>query len=169
MFKITHGLLEFPMASTFAHPTRLHVPPTSMLYTPSPIRLHSSDCPILEQITGWDSQRLLGEIFQGTPGCPLAVPVPRSTHLTHLLSKPVPLAYIDPRKKLTPKWLFPPPHLVVYNSIYCFVDPKKWVDLKMHYSLPLLIIDCEHFLRRFPFLDLDFCQLQPVYGINPSA
>ncbi len=22
MFKITHGLLEFPMASTFAHPTR---------------------------------------------------------------------------------------------------------------------------------------------------
>ncbi len=22
MFKVTHGLLEFPMASTFAHPTR---------------------------------------------------------------------------------------------------------------------------------------------------
>ncbi len=52
MFKITHGLLEFPMKSTFVHSTRkgLQVPPTTMLYTPSPIRLYHSGCPILEQI-----------------------------------------------------------------------------------------------------------------------
>ncbi len=42
MFKITHGFLEFRMASTFQHPTRkglhLQVPPTAMLYAPSPNR-----------------------------------------------------------------------------------------------------------------------------------
>ncbi len=85
MFKITHGLLEFPMASNFAHLTR------------------NSGCPILEQTNGCDIQRILGEIFQDTPGCPLAVPDPRSTHLTHLLSQPISSAHIDPRKKLTPK------------------------------------------------------------------
>ncbi len=68
---------------------RIQAPLRAMLYAPSPIRLHRSGCPILEQIAGWDSQRVLGEIFQGTPGCPLAVPVPRSTHLTHLLSQPI--------------------------------------------------------------------------------
>ncbi len=31
-------------------------------------------------------QRIVGETFQGTPGCPLAVPLPRSTHITHSLS-----------------------------------------------------------------------------------
>ncbi len=56
MFKITRGLLDFPMASTFAHPTRkglrLQVPPKAMLNAPLPIRLHNSGCPILEQTTG---------------------------------------------------------------------------------------------------------------------
>ncbi len=55
MFKITHDLLEFPMASTFAYPTR-----------------------------------------QGLRE------VPRSTHLTHLLQQPIPLAHIDPRKNSHP-------------------------------------------------------------------
>ncbi len=73
-----------------------------MLCTSSPIRFHNSGCPILEQITFWDGQRLLGEIFQDTPGCPQAVPVPRNTHQTHLLSQPIPLAHNDPRKKLRP-------------------------------------------------------------------
>ncbi len=59
MFKIAHGLLEFPMSSTFAHLThkglrghayRFH--PTTMLYAPSPIRLHNSGYPILDQTTG---------------------------------------------------------------------------------------------------------------------
>ncbi len=86
---------------------RIQVPQIAMLYTPSPIRLHHSGCPILEQITGWDSQRILGVIFPGTPGYTLAVPVPRSTHLTHLLPQPIPLSHINPRKKLTPKWPFP--------------------------------------------------------------
>ncbi len=39
MFRITHGLLEFPVSSTFAHPTR-KVPPTTMLYALSQMRLH---------------------------------------------------------------------------------------------------------------------------------
>ncbi len=69
---------------------------------PSPIRLHHSGCSILEQITGWDSQRILGEIFQGIPRCPLAVTVPWSTHLTHLLPQPIPSAHIDPRKNSHP-------------------------------------------------------------------
>ncbi len=59
---------------------RLKFSPTEMLYPVSPIRLHNSGCPILEQTAGWNSPRTLGEIFQDTSGCPLAVPVPRSTH-----------------------------------------------------------------------------------------
>ncbi len=77
---------------------RIQVPPTTMLCAPSPIRLHFSGCPILEQTAGWDSQRIVGEIFKGAPGCPLAVPVSRSTHLTLLLPQPIPSAHIDPRK-----------------------------------------------------------------------
>ncbi len=60
---------------------RLQVPPTEMLYVPSVIFLHHSGCPILEQTADRDSQRIRGEIFQNTPGCPLTVPVPRTTHL----------------------------------------------------------------------------------------
>ncbi len=69
---------------------RIQVPSTAMLYAPSPIRFYHSGCPILEQAAGWDSQRILGEIFQDTPGCPLAVPVPRSTHLIRLLPQHIP-------------------------------------------------------------------------------
>ncbi len=78
------------------------VPPTAMLYAPSPIRLHHSGSSILEQTAGWGSQCIVGEIFQGTPGCPLAVPVPRSTHLIHLLPQPIPSAHIRPRKNSHP-------------------------------------------------------------------
>ncbi len=85
---------------------RIQGPPTAMLYAPSPIFPRNSGCPILEQITDWDSQRLLGEILQDTPGYPLVVPVPRSTHWIHLLPQPISLAHIDPRKKLTLKWPF---------------------------------------------------------------
>ncbi len=103
---IPHGVHLCTSNPQRATRPRLQVPPTVMLYAPSPIRLHNSGCPILEQTTGWDSQHIVFEIFQDTPGCPLAVPVPRSTHLTHLLSQPIPSAYIDPRKKLTHKWPF---------------------------------------------------------------
>ncbi len=78
---------------------RPQVPPTAMLYAPSPIHLHNSGFPILEQTADWDSQRILGGIFKDTPGYPLAAPVPRSTHLTQLLSQPIPSAHIGPRKK----------------------------------------------------------------------
>ncbi len=47
---------------------------------------------------GWDSQRILGEIFQGTHGCPLAVPVSWSNHQAHLLPQPIPSSHINPRK-----------------------------------------------------------------------
>ncbi len=57
---------------------------------------------ILEQIAGWYSQHILGEIFQGTPGCPLAVTVPRSTHLTHLLPQPIPSEHITQSKNSHP-------------------------------------------------------------------
>ncbi len=96
---IPHGVhLRTSNPQTATRP-RLQVPPTAMLYAPSPIRLHDLGCPILEQTTGWDSQHIVFDIFQDTPGCPLAVPVPRSTHLTRLLSQPIPSAHINPRKK----------------------------------------------------------------------
>ncbi len=94
---IPHGVrlrTSNPHRATRPH---LQVPPTAMLYAPSPIRLHASGCPILEQTTGWYSQRILGEILQDTPRCSLAVLVPRSTHLTHFLSQPIPSTHIDPR------------------------------------------------------------------------
>ncbi len=56
---VTHGLMEFPMESTFTHPTlkglRDHAymfPPTEVLYPSFPIRFHHSGCPILEQTAG---------------------------------------------------------------------------------------------------------------------
>ncbi len=58
VFKITHGLLEFPMASTFANPTRKGLRGHAykfhkqMLNAPSLIHLYHSGCPILEQTTG---------------------------------------------------------------------------------------------------------------------
>ncbi len=125
IFKIF--LLEFPMVPTFAHPTRnrprLQVPPAEMFHAPSPIRLHNLGCPILEQTAGWDSQRIISEIFQDTPGHLLAVPVPRSTHITHLLSQPVPSAHIDPRKKLTLKWPFPYTNTTPWSFIVVFTAP----------------------------------------------
>ncbi len=99
---IPHGVrlrLSNPSRATQPH---IQIPPIAMLFAPSPIGLHHSGCPILEQITGWDSQRILDEIFQGTPGCPLAVTAPRSAHLTHLLPQPIPSAHIDPCKNSHP-------------------------------------------------------------------
>ncbi len=111
-----------PCLSNPPRATRPHiqVPPTAMLYAPSPIRLHRSGCPILEQIASWDSQRILGEIFQGAPACPLAVPVPRSTHLTHLLSQPILSAHIDPRKNSHPNdpSHIPSSSIVVFTASY---------------------------------------------------
>ncbi len=104
---IPHGVQLHTSNPQRSTQPRLQVPPTAMMYAPSPIRLHDSGCPILEQIAGWDILRILGEIFRDTPGCPLAVLVPRSTHLAHLLSQPIPSAHIDPCKKLTSKWSFP--------------------------------------------------------------
>ncbi len=56
---------------------RLQVPPTTMMYVQSPIRLFpfrlshfGTNCQL--------SQLTHGGIFQGTHGCPMAVPVPRS-------------------------------------------------------------------------------------------
>ncbi len=73
MFKITSGLLEFPMEFTFPHPTSKGLRGHEMLYPPSPIGFHHSGCPIyrdvvpvceiLEQTADWDSQRILGEIL----------------------------------------------------------------------------------------------------------
>ncbi len=76
---ISHGVHLRTSNPQMATPPRLQLPPTVMLYAPSPIRPHNSSCHILEQNTVPDSQRLLGEIFQNSPGCPLVAPVPRST------------------------------------------------------------------------------------------
>ncbi len=57
VFMITHGLLEFLMASTFANPTRkglrghAYTFHKQMLNAPSLIHLYHSGCPILEQTT----------------------------------------------------------------------------------------------------------------------
>ncbi len=67
------------------------------------IRFHHLGTPILEQTAAGDSQRILGEILQDTPVRPLAVPVPRCTHINHILPQPIPSAHINPLKNLTPK------------------------------------------------------------------
>ncbi len=71
MFKITRSLLEFPMESTVTHPTRKGLCGHEMLYPPSAIGFHHSGCPILEQTADLDSQIILVEIPQYTPGRPL--------------------------------------------------------------------------------------------------
>ncbi len=73
-------------------------------------KFHKQRCsgsPILEQTTGWDSHRIVGEILQDTPGRQLAVRISQSTHLALFLSQPTPPAHSDPRKKSTPKLPFP--------------------------------------------------------------
>ncbi len=73
---------------------------------------------------------LNGEIFQDTPGCPLAVPVPRGTHLTHLLSQPIPLAHIDNVKKSHPN---DPSHIPQHPTrplivvLVCSLDMKETI------------------------------------------
>ncbi len=127
MFKITHGLLEFPMASTFVYPTRQGLRGHTF-------KFHQQRCCsrrrqfafTIRAVPFWrDSQRIVGEIFQGTPGCPLAVPVHDGpTRLTHLLPQPIPSAHIDPRKNshLMTLLIYPHHPLVVNNSLYCSVD-----------------------------------------------
>ncbi len=116
---------------------RIQVTPTARLYAPSPIRLHHSGCPILEQIPGLSCQRILGEIFQGTPGCPLTAPVPQITHPTHLLTQPLPQHTTSHAKTHTPMTLPIYPHhpLVVYSSIYCSVDQKNDLIWNVMYNV----------------------------------
>ncbi len=49
---IPHGIYLRLSNPPRATRPRIQVPPTAMLYAPSPIRLHHSGCPILEQIAG---------------------------------------------------------------------------------------------------------------------
>ncbi len=51
MFKIIHSLLEFPTKPIFTSPTRsgLKVPPTEMLYPPSPTYMHQLCYSIVEK------------------------------------------------------------------------------------------------------------------------
>ncbi len=102
MFKITHGLLEFPMAS-YPHPTS------------------STSRDVVRTFTIWVVpfwNKLPAEIV--TPGCQLAVLVIRSTHLTHLLPQPIPSAHIDPRKKLPNDPSHIPPHHPTWSIIVVF-------------------------------------------------
>ncbi len=116
--------------SNVSHPylEKFHVSKKFMVYAPSPIRLHNLGCLILEQTTGWDNQRVLGKIFQGTPGCPLAAPVPRSNHQTHLLSHPISSAHIDPRKTIHTQMNLP-----IYPATPSIRRPIKmiWFDKKL--------------------------------------
>ncbi len=106
MFKITHGLLEFPMSSTFAHPTRKG-------QLDHAHRFHQQRWCTRRRQFAFTSRTapfwnklpvgLISTYFKDTPGCPRAAPVRRSTHRTHLLLQAIPPAYIDPRKKFTPK------------------------------------------------------------------
>ncbi len=118
---IPHGIhlrLSNPPRATRS---RIHVPPTAMLYAPSPIRLHHSGCPILEQTAFWESQRIVGEIFQGTSGCPLAVPVPQSTHLTHNPFPQHTSTYAKTHTLITLP-IYPHHPLGVFRCLYCSVE-----------------------------------------------
>ncbi len=102
MFKITHGLLELPMASTFAHTTRKGLRGHAYKFHRQrcctrrrQFAFKNSGCPILEKNAGCDSQRILGEIFQDTPGCssyspkiPSNTPPPTIHPLTHTCHHP---------------------------------------------------------------------------------
>ncbi len=77
------------------------------------MRVHHS-----EQPAGWESQCIASEIIQNTSGRQMAVPVPWSTPITHLHSKPIPSAHMTPLRNSHAHDLFRiPPSLVVY-SIY---------------------------------------------------
>ncbi len=124
---------ENTMASTFVYPThqglRGHafITQISILYAPSPIRLHQADYPF------WN--KLPAEIVNassvksaGSAGRILAVPVSRSTHLTHLLPHPIPSAHVDPCKNsaLITLPIYPHYPLVVYGGLYCSVDQQNY-------------------------------------------
>ncbi len=104
--KITHGLLKFLMASSFVYPTsrglRGHAFKFHQRYALSPIRLHHSGCSILEKLPA----EIVNAFLVKSPGCPLAVTVPRCTHLTHLLPKPHPQHTATHAKTHTTPWSF---------------------------------------------------------------
>ncbi len=93
---------------------RLQVPPTEVLYTPSPI-CHSG-CPILEEIVNTSSVKSFKTLMDAhwQPLFP-EVPIPQ----------PILSAHIDPRKNSHPNdtsHIPLPPHPDIYSSLYCFVE-----------------------------------------------
>ncbi len=86
MYKIMHGLLDFPCDSVFAAPTRIglrgHI-----------FKIHQQRCktwvqrssiPVLEQAARGDFERSIRGGIQVATGCTVAVPLLRSSPLTRL-------------------------------------------------------------------------------------
>ncbi len=118
---IPHGVHLRTFNPQRASQPRQQVPLTAMLCVLSPNPLHNSVCPILERTAGWNSQRIIGEIFQDTPGCPLEIPLPRSTPLFHLLSQTIPSAHINPRRRAHTQLTLPIyPHHPTWSFIVVF-------------------------------------------------
>ncbi len=101
MFKITHGLLEFPMASTFPHPT--HKGLRGHAY-----KFHQQRCCTrrrqfafaIRAVPFWN--KLPTDIVNASSV--KSVKTLLNAHWwSHPLSQPIPSAHIGSRKKLTPK------------------------------------------------------------------
>ncbi len=122
---IPHGVNLRTSNPQSATRPRLQVPPTAMLYAPSPIRLHNPGCPNLEQIAGWrvnatsvKSFKIILDahwqsLFSEEPILPTSSDNPFPQHTSTHGKKTHPNH---------PSHMPPPPHLVVYNSLCCFVD-----------------------------------------------
>ncbi len=109
MCKIIQSHLEFPMEPTFTQPTRKGLRGHAFKFQQKRCcTRHQQFAFTIQAVPFWkktafcDSQRILGEVPASTPRCPLAVPAPRSTHLTRLFQQAIPSTHNDPSKNLTP-------------------------------------------------------------------
>ncbi len=81
---------------------RIQVPPTAMLHEPSPIRLHRPGSPFWNKLPAAIVNASSVKSFKALLNTRWQFPVPRGTHLTHLLPQPIPSAHIDSHKNSHP-------------------------------------------------------------------
>ncbi len=117
MFKITLGLLEFPMVPTFTHPTRKKRHGHAY-------KFHQQRC-----CTGRRQ-----DAFNNLPAKIVSASSVKSfktlmdAHCQSLFPEvPIPSTHADPHP-YEPSHIPPPLHLVVYSSPYCFVNQYNWFD-----------------------------------------
>ncbi len=131
MFKITHGLLEFPMVPTFAHPTRKGLCGHAYKFHQQRYCTRRRQFAFtIRAVPFWN--KLPAEVFNAssvksfktlldTHWQSLFPEVPTYSH------NPFPQhtsSHVENSHPSGPSYIPPPPHQVVYRSLYCLVDKK---------------------------------------------